>query len=920
MTASKNSNPLLKTVPSPSKRRKRGTSGARAGATSLMSQWQAVKDQVPDAIIFFRLGDFYEMFHDDAVYVAEALGLTLTTRDKGKENAVPMCGVPHHAARTYLAKLTENGHRVALVEQLEDPKSVKGIVKRGVVRIVTPGVILDEESLDPRTPNYVASVCHRHKEGYGLAFIDVSTGDFRATEVASAEALVDELGRAEPRELVLDRGDTTVAALAKKAKPDLHQAVIADPASRDDDVLRRVLGAAYDEAALGRRPLAKAAAERVLRYACETQLSAPLPISSLELFERQAHLVIDEQARRHLELTQTMASASRLGSLLNLVDVTRSAMGGRLLRRWLLFPLVQVAPIRRRHDAVASLVSQQSLRDAIRDILKSVADIERLTGRARLGVASPRDLASLGLSLRRLPELSECLRTLGAELPGASEPAELLTLGDDLAEDLAEAIALTLTDDAGTATKDGGFVRAGYSAELDELREIAAGGRDHILAIEARERARTGISTLKIKFNNVFGYFIEITRSQLSRVPDDYVRKQTVANAERFVTPELADHESKIASADERRIDLEKAIFNRLLEQVAQAAQRLQGLSRRVAQVDVLAAFAEVGHRRGYVRPVVDESDILELEDSRHPVVESLLDAGAFVPNDIRLDTDTEQLLLVTGPNMAGKSTLIRQVALSVVMAQMGAFVPAKRAHIGICDRVFTRVGAGDDLARGESTFLVEMRETAHILRHATGRSLIVLDEIGRGTSTYDGVSIAWAIAEHLHDAVKARALFATHYHELCALVQTHVRAKNVSVSAREISGEVVFLRKLVEGAANRSFGVEVGRLAGLPPNVVERAREILAGLEGENASAGPVAVQPERGRSPQLGLFEPAPAKPAPSAPATAPELEAPLDVLNALARAIEGADVDDLSPRAAWALLETLQKKLTKKRSQPS
>ena len=887
--------------------------------TALMRQYLEVKAQYPDAIVFFRLGDFYEMFYDDAVYASRVLSLTQTTRDKGKENPVPMCGVPHHAARGYIARLTELGHRVAICEQLEDPKLVKGLVKRGVVRIVTPGVILDEESLEPRAPNYVAAVAGDSRDGFGLAFIDVTTGDFRATEAATTEGLLDELARVDPREILLPRGQGDLATLIRRAYPRMAQT----PISIDDEpepisALANGLGPGLDRDALARVRQASLAASRVLRYVRATQLSAPLPVARLELFRRDEFLVIDEQARSHLELTETMIERKRQGSLLDTLDVSATAMGGRLLRRWLLFPLLDIARIRRRHDAVERLVEKQSAREASRKILSELGDIERLVSRARLGVASPRDLVALGRSLQQLPDLAAALQQASdpmAALAAAGTGADLLDLGQDLAQDIADRIVATLEDSAPAITKEGGFIRSGVSAELDELRAVASGGRDQILAIEARERERTGIASLKVKYNSVFGYYIEITRTHLANVPADYTRKQTVANAERFVTAELADYEARILGADERRVALELALFSSLRDEVGAAASRILALAGRVAAADVVAALAEQAHYHGYCRPVVDDSEVLELWDSRHPVVERLAAAGGFVPNDLRLDTEREQILIVTGPNMAGKSTLIRQAALCVILAQAGSFVPARAARIGLCDRVFTRVGAGDNLARGESTFLLEMRETAHILRHATRKSLIILDEIGRGTSTYDGVSIAWAVAEHLHDVVGARTLFATHYHELCDLCDSHPRVHNVSVAAREWNGEVVFLRKLTPGGTSRSFGVEVAKLAGLPPAVVGRARAILERLQLGAASPRwpdePHPALPGQGEAPQLGLFEPRGNRSGASLSLTG--LEAHAGAEQEVVAALRAADLDGLSPRAAWDLLAKLRKKLT-------
>jgi DNA mismatch repair protein MutS len=881
-----------------------------------MRQYLDVKSRYPDAIVFFRLGDFYEMFYEDATYVAKALSLTLTTRDKGKEDPVPMCGVPHHAVRSYLLKLTELGHRVALCEQLEDPKVARGIVKRDVIRVVTPGVNLDEESLDPRVPSFVAAVSGEPRRGYGLAFLDVTTGDFHATEASTADALVDELARAEPRELVLGRApdDADLAALLRRAYPRVPQARAPEDGASAAEILRATLRDGFDASLLERAPLAAAAAARVLEYARATQPGAPLPTLRLQVYRRADTLVLDEQARAHLELTESLQDRKRAGSLIEVLDETRSAMGGRLLRRWLLFPLVDIAAIRRRQDAVERLVGAHTARDDVRAFLGEIADLERLVGRARLGVATPRDLSVLGRSLARLPDLANALEdTRADELLGAAggEAGDLLRLGDDLGADVAARLTAALRPDAPALTKDGGYVNAGVSDELDELAAIASGGREGLVAIEARERERTGIASLKIKFNNVFGYYIEVTRSHLQKLtlPADYTRKQTVANAERFVTPELAEFEQKILTADERRVALELEIFTHLRDEVAAASERLLALAARVAAVDALASLADVAHRGAYCRPVVDESGVIELSDSRHPVVERLAAAGSFVPNDVRLDPTSEQILIVTGPNMAGKSTLIRQVALTVILAQMGSFVPARAARLGLCDRVFTRVGAGDNLARGESTFLVEMRETAHILRYATARSLIVLDEIGRGTSTYDGVSIAWAVGEHLHDRVGAKTLFATHYHEICALATTHARVRNVSVAAREWKGEVVFLRKLSPGGASRSFGVEVAKLAGLPSAVVDRARAILRTLEADGGPRGaevPHPVIPEAAApAPQLGLAFGAPAIVTPPA---APADLAILEVIEAL-RAV---DPDDLSPRAALDLLARLTKKL--------
>ena len=900
-----------------------------------MRQYLDVKSRYPDAIVLFRLGDFYEMFYDDAVYAARVLDLTLTTRDKGKEDPVPMCGVPHHAVRAYLGKLTDLGHRVALCEQLEDPKVARGIVKRDVVRVITPGVVLDEESLDPRAPSYVAAAVGDARGGYGFAFLDVTTGEFRATEAPSADVLVEEIGRVAPRELVLGRSDAdrALGEAIRPAFPRLPRAAVDDGEAALE--LPRAFGAAFDVTLLQRLPRAAAAAAAVLRYARATQPGAELPLSGLQIYARTDSLIIDEQARAHLELVESLQDRRRAGSLIDLLDETRTAMGGRLLRRWLLFPSVDLATIRRRQDGVERLVGAHAARDRARKQLDGIADIERLVGRARLGVATPRDLAVLGRSLAALPSLAEALAEAHAgEIDGSlAGESDLLRLGageragqdlpgdglagDDLAAPLAAELTRVLRPDAPALTKDGGYVNAGVSAELDELVDIASGGRSRIAAIEARERERTGIPSLKIKFNNVFGYYIEVTRSNLGAVPAEYRRKQTVANAERFVTTELAEFEATVLSADERRIAIELALFTELRTRVAGEAERLLALGARVAAADTLAALAEVAHRNGYSRPLVDDGGVIDLVDARHPVVERLAAAGSFVPNDVRLDPAAEQILIVSGPNMAGKSTLMRQVALAVIQAQMGGFVAARGARIGLCDRIFTRVGAGDNLARGESTFMVEMRETAQILRHATARSLIVLDEIGRGTSTYDGVSIAWAVAEQIHDQIGAKTLFATHYHELAALAAQHPRVRNVSVAAREWKGEVVFLRKLQAGGTSRSFGVEVAKLAGLPPAVIARARAILRTLESPGtggASADlprPVVPGAAEAGVAQLGLFAPSTGPASAGADAEAAWDEASQEILDRL-RAV---DPDELSPRAAHDLLSELVRKLTRR-----
>jgi DNA mismatch repair protein MutS len=796
-----------------------------------MRQFLEVKADHPEAIVFFRMGDFYEMFFEDAVIAARALDLTLTSRDKGREDAIPMCGVPHHAGRGYLARLTELGHKVVIVEQTEDPRHAKGLVRREVVQIVTPGVVIDEQVLDPKRARYLAAVAPGG-EGFGLAHLDASTGELRATWVADGEALGGELSRVAPRELLRapdQRLADPIRRLTGCASTDCEP--VAD--SEVAEVLADLVidgGAGLEPARLA---LARTAAATCVRYARATQPAGTLPLSRLQLYRIGDAVVLDETAIVNLELIETIlpgARDRRSGSLLSVIDDTVTAPGGRLLRRWLLYPLVEVAPIRRRHDAVEHLVLRQVVRQRVRRELGEIRDLERLAGRVSLGVATPRDLGQLRASLARLPSLAaELAAGQVAELP------ELLAIGPELLAQLAELeaeLGRALVDEPPPTVKEGGVIRAGFCPVVDENRRLADGGREAILAIEQRERERTGIGSLRVRYNRVFGYYLEVTRSQLARVPGDYVRKQTIATGERFVTPELAELEAKILAAQDTLIEREQELFRALVGETARRTGPLLRAAAQVAAVDVCAALAELANTSGWVRPLVDDGEVIDIRDGRHPVVERMAAAGSFVPNDCLLDPAERQILLITGPNMAGKSTYMRQVAQIALLAQIGSFVPARSAQVGLVDRIFTRVGAADNLARGDSTFMVEMRETAAILAGATRRSLVVLDEVGRGTSTFDGVSIAWAVAEYLHDAVGCRTLFATHYHELCALAEARPRVINLSAAAREVGGRIVFLRQIVPGGASRSYGIEVARLAGLPPPVLARARAVLGDLD----------------------------------------------------------------------------------------
>ena len=846
-----------------------------------MRQYLDVKHGYPDALLLFRLGDFYELFFEDAVVAARALDLTLTTRDRGREDAVPMCGVPHHASRGYIARLVALGHRVAICEQMEDPKFARGIVKRAVTRVVTPGVVLDPEQLEAGEPNFLLAAVPA-EAGTGLAYLDLSTAEFRATQVEGHGAAQDEIARIAPREVLVPPGSREALAGIERIR---EQAECFSDAAADASLLRETFAESVDALGLSDMPLAAQAAAAIVRYARSTQPLAGFPACRLVPYRPSEHLVLDESTVRNLELVQTLVQGTRRGSLLGVIDRTVTSPGARALRRALLYPFADVAAIRRRQDAVEHLVQQATLRETLREALEGISDLERLSSRAALGLAGPREIVDLRRSLERVPVLGRLLAGDPLAMPQLLQPP-----ADDLA-DLRDAVAATLLDEPAAAAKDGAIVRACVREDLDEARQLADGGRSQILAIEERERERTGIGSLKVRYNKVFGYYLEVTRAHLKSVPSDYVRKQTVAGAERYVTPELSEHEGRVLGAEERRISIEQEVFEALLRRVATAAQRLQALAAWVAQIDSFQSLAEAAHRNGYTRPQVDESDTFEIEEGRHPVVEQIAARGTFVPNDVRLDPLAEQVVVLTGPNMAGKSTVMRQVALTAILAHMGSFVPARRARVGLIDRIFTRVGAVDNVARGESTFMVEMRESAHILRAATRRSLVILDEIGRGTATYDGISIAWAVAEYLHDRVGCKTLFATHYHELCALSESKIRVRNFNVAVSEQKGDIVFLHRLVPGGASRSYGIQVARLAGLPPSVIGRAREILATIECGGTPTGPPAHGPLASTG-QLDLFAPA----APSA----------------LVEALRAADPDRMTPLEALALVVDLRAKL--------
>jgi DNA mismatch repair protein MutS len=828
-----------------------------AAVTPMMKQYQEAKRACPDALLLFRMGDFYEMFHDDAKVAARTLNLALTSRDKGA-GGVPMAGFPHHQLESYLAKLIAAGFRAAVCEQVEDPKLAKGLVRREVTRIVTPGTVTDDALLDPRQSNFLAAVTPG--DPAGLAWVELSTGRFVAAGLP-ANGLADQLARIAPAECLLSED---AASLPREL--DERMMVTRRPgwafslASARQTLLKHFRTAGLEGFGFGDTESdrqAVAAAGAVLDYLAETQKTSLDHIDRLVPYRTSGTLEIDQSSRRSLELSRTIREGRREGSLLGVLDGTTTAMGSRLLGDWLSNPLTEAAAIRARHEAVEELVGEAALAAELRETLRRVYDVERLLARVTTGRASPRDLAFLGRTLRVLPGLKARLTARKSPLLNQLE-AEI-----DLCADLRSKLDAALADDCPLSSHEGGFIRDGFHPPLDALRELAHGGKQWIARYQAQEVQRTGIPSLKVGFNKVFGYYLEITNAHRQRIPDDYIRKQTVKNAERYVTPELKEYEEKVLTADEKSKEMEHALFLELREAVAASRRRMQATAVVLAQLDVLAALAELARTRNYCRPEIVEEPVLRILDGRHPVLDVLEPEGTFVPNDVLAGGEAGAMLLITGPNMAGKSTYIRQAALIALLAQMGSFVPARQATIGVADRIFARVGASDELTRGQSTFMVEMTETARILNTATARSLVILDEIGRGTSTYDGISLAWSVVEHVHDQLGCRTLFATHYHELTDLEKSLPRVKNLNVAVREWEDQVIFLHKIVAGAADKSYGIHVARLAGVPRPVIERSKEILAQLEDEHLDADGRAKIARRGKSAkragiQLTLFSP--------------------------------------------------------------
>lgn len=794
-----------------------------------MSQYARIKKNHPDAILFFRLGDFYEMFHDDAKTASKVLGIALTSRDRTKKNPVPLCGVPFHSAEPYISRLLDNGNKVAICEQVSDPKETKGLVERKVVRVLTPGVVLDSEKLESKSNNFLASVL-ADASGFSISVCDISTGEFRASSFDSQEDLLSELAHIDPKEILIQDFDVDLSWF-KSFLAGGPRALVTkvDSWKWDPERCREVL-----EDGLGVLTLESFAAPEksgciiacgvIFDYLRETQMEFMPEMEFPKYYDTVDHMKVDEWTKRNLEL-QRSAEGSEKHSLLWVMDETSSPMGARLLRQWMNYPLLDVEKIAQRQKNVAELLASASERKRLVKILGRIGDIERLVHRISSPSAKPRDLASLRDSSFHVEELRDIVATFGS--PGF----KLLAEGMDDFRDVRDFLSRAIVDSPPVSAREGNIVREGFDPELDRLRKIQIQGKKWISELEANEREKTGIRNLKVGYNKVFGYYLEVTKSRLSLVPDDYVRRQTLTGSERFISPELKEYEEKIVNAREKTLELEASLFERIRAEVAAETERIRKTAAAVARVDVFAALAEIADRYGYSQPEFVSGSRVELRDCRHPVVERMSLESGFVPNDIELDSLENRFLVITGPNMSGKSTLIRQVALICLMAQMGSFVPARSARLGVIDRIFSRVGASDKLARGQSTFMVEMVETAYILRNATEKSLVILDEIGRGTSTFDGMSIAWAVSEYLHD-LGPMTLFATHYHELSKLADTKKGIQNCNVMVKESNGEIVFLRKLLPGSTSHSYGIHVARLAGVPATVLDSARKVLFSLE----------------------------------------------------------------------------------------
>ena len=873
------------------------------GLTPMMQQYLETHEKVKDAILFFRLGDFYEMFFDDALKASKELEIALTGRDCGLDERAPMCGVPYHAAESYITKLVEKGYKVAICEQMEDPSVAKGIVKREIIRVISPGTIAEGKLLESKKNNYLMSL-YQEKNTIGLAYLDISTGDFFVTEISGKNTLallMDEVGKIGPSEILVNptlfKDTGTIKTLEEKfgIMTNLYPARYFEFKASESRLKEQFDVYSLTALDLERREHSVRAAGALLRYIDETQKRVLTHINHVSYYKNDEYMILDLSTRRNLELTETIRSGEKKGSLLWVLDKTVTAMGGRMLRRWLEAPLLEKKAIEARQDMVEELYRHPGALKDLKGVLGKVYDLERICGKISFGTCNPKDMLSLKQSVSALPLLQ-------AFFAGIDAPVFRKRYGEaDLLTDIYELIEKSIDDNAPFALKDGKVIKRGYNEEIDGYREASEKGKDWIRDLELKERQRTGIKSLKVKYNRVFGYFIEITKTNLDQTPDDYIRKQTLANAERFFTPELKEMETKILGSEERLAQLEYEIFQDVREKIIGQIARIQKRARDVAEIDALYSLAQVAIAGNYVKPEITNGPELEIENGRHPVVEEIIGINHFVTNGCHFDGKDLRMMLITGPNMAGKSTYIRQVAVIALMAQIGSFIPADSGRIGIVDRIFTRVGASDDLATGQSTFMVEMTEVSNILKNATRDSLVILDEIGRGTSTFDGISIAWAVVEYLWDEqiIGAKTLFATHYHELTELEHLKPGIKNFSIGVRETPEGVVFLRKIKPGSADQSYGIEVAKLAGFPPAVTNRAREILNILDqGEDTyREGMIAAEKPSFESAQINFFD--------RIPAMSEEEKA---VLNS----IKDLPINEMTPMEAMNQLYGLQSKL--------
>jgi DNA mismatch repair protein MutS len=836
----------------------------------MIQQYLSIKEKYKDAIVFYRMGDFYEMFFEDAEIASRILEIALTSRNKNDAVPVPMCGIPYKACRTYIARLIEGGHKVAICDQVEDPATAKGLVKREVVRVITPGMIIENELLDATSNNFLLALAP-YKEWVGIAYLDISTGAFRVAETMDHTKILEEIQRIDPREILLPeqmRSHALMGQVENRIDPKSINWMADDAFDRKRGKQRLIdqfqtltlegFGCHEMTAGLG-------AAGALVHYIGETQKQSVQHLHSIASYNLENHLVIDHLSRQNLELERSIRNGSRHGTLIQILDKTSTALGGRRLRQWLRYPLLSAVQIGQRLDAVEEALEQGQMRRQIVQCLDRVYDLERLNSKICMGHANARDLVALKKSLAALPDIWKIIDALRSDLFVRRPELAPLTA-------LAQTIESAIRDEAPPTIAEGGMIKTGYHDELDELIRLCQDGKSYLANLEVREKEATGINALKVRFNKVFGYYIEIPKTQTRHVPDHYIRKQTLVNAERYITDELKQYEAKVLGAQDHRNTLELEIFNQVRQRVRQASGAIQMSADYIARLDCLMALSQVADQNDYCRPKINTQGIIDIQDGRHPVVEKMIPGERFVPNTIRLDNDANQILIITGPNMAGKSTILRQVALMTIMAQIGGFVPAAKADMAITDRIFTRVGALDNLSSGQSTFMVEMEETANILNNATKDSLIVMDEIGRGTSTYDGLSIAWAVVEYLHDLNQAgvKTLFATHYHELIELAQSLKRIRNFNIAVKEWDDKIIFLRKLVPGGTNRSYGIQVARLAGIPGSVIRRSKSILERIENHAPDGAFVAdafstrsgddekpVQLDLFRSPEKGVVE---------------------------------------------------------------